>query len=231
LVPGFLTAQWVATLGLLPLTAVLFGQASLAGPLANLVAIPWWSLVVVPLALLGTGLEGLNAGWGGWAWRMAAWCFDLSWPLFGWLAERRVALWCLPVVRWYPLRLALLGALWLLLPRGVPGKALAALLWLALLWPDRGLPRHGEAELVVLHVGQGLSVLVRTARHAYLYDMGPAVPDGYDAGERVVVPALLALGVRRLNGAIVSHSDADHAGGLGAVMRRFPAPARLAPHG
>src|SRR5690606_36783830 len=50
-------------------------------------------------------------------------------------------------------------------------------------------------------------------------------------GERVVVPALLALGVRRLDGAIVSHSDADHAGGLGAVMRRFPASALFAPHG
>src|SRR5699024_10239242 len=56
-------------------------------------------------------------------------------------------------------------------------------------------------------------------------------PDGYDAGERVVVPALLALGVRRLDAAIVSHSDADHAGGLGAVMRRFPARALFAPHG
>ena len=231
LVPGFLTAQWVATLGLLPLTAVLFGQASLAGPLANLVAIPWWSLVVVPLSLLGTGLEALQAGWGGWAWRLAAWCFDLSWPLFGWLAESRFSLWWLPEARWFALPLALAGAFWLLLPRGVPGKWLAALLWLPLLWPDRELPRHGEAELVVLDVGQGLSVLVRTARHAYLYDMGPAVPDGYDAGERVVVPALLALGVRRLHGAIVSHSDADHAGGLGAVMRRFPASARFAPHG
>ena len=231
LVPGFLTAQWVATLGLLPLTAVLFGQASLAGPVANLVAIPWWSLVVVPLALLGTGLEAVQAGWGGWAWRLAAWCFDLSWPLFGWLAESRFSLWWLPEARWYALPLALVGAFWLLLPRGVPGKALAVLLWLPLLWPDRELPRHGEAELVVLDVGQGLSVLVRTARHAYLYDMGPAVPDGYDAGERVVVPALLALGVRRLHGAIVSHSDADHAGGLGAVMRRFPARARFAPRG
>jgi len=231
LVPGFLTAQWVATLGLLPLTAVLFGQASMAGPLANLVAIPWWSLVVVPLALLGTGLEAVQAGWGGWAWRLAAWCFDISWPLFGWLAESRFSLWWLSEARWYALPLALLGAFWLLLPRGVPGKSLAVLLWLPLLWPDRELPRHGEAELVVLDVGQGLSVLLRTARHAYLYDMGPAVPDGYDAGERVVVPALLALGVRGLQGAIVSHSDADHAGGFAAVMRRFPAPARFAPHG
>src|SRR5690606_27207254 len=51
IVGHFLSAQGVATLGLLPLTVVLFGQASLAGPLANLVAIPWWSLVVVPLSL------------------------------------------------------------------------------------------------------------------------------------------------------------------------------------
>src|SRR5690606_11466396 len=58
---GFLGAQAVATVGLLPFTVVLFGQASLAGPVANLVAIPWWSLVVVPLALAGTALEALRA--------------------------------------------------------------------------------------------------------------------------------------------------------------------------
>ena len=33
---GLVASQWVATLGLLPLTATLFGQASLAGPIANL---------------------------------------------------------------------------------------------------------------------------------------------------------------------------------------------------
>src|SRR3546814_2230039 len=45
IVGDFLSAQGVATLGLLPLTVVLVGQASLAGPLANLVADTWWSLV------------------------------------------------------------------------------------------------------------------------------------------------------------------------------------------
>ena len=222
-------AQWVATIGLLPLTAVLFGQASLAGPLANLVAIPWWSLVVVPLALAGTGLEAVHAGAGDWAWRAAGGAFDLSWPLFDWLAASEISLWWLPEPHWLALPLALLAAFWMLLPQGVPGKRLAVLLWLPLLWPDRQLPREGEAELVVLDVGQGLAVLVRTARHAVLYDTGPAVPQAYDAGERVVVPALQALGVRRLDAIVVSHGDADHAGGFGAVQRRFAAPVVFTP--
>ena len=222
----FLSAQGVATLGLLPLTVALFGQASLAGPFANLLAIPWWSLVVVPLALLGTALEAIHAGAGAWLWQLAAAAFDPSWWLFGRLADSPLALLWLSEPRWFALPLAVLGAFWLLLPRGVPGKPLALLLWLPLLWPQRDLPRHGEAELVVIDVGQGLSVLVRTAHHSLLYDMGPATPEGFDSGERVVVPALHALGVDKLHAAVVSHGDNDHAGGFEAVARVFP-PARV----
>lgn len=228
---GFLSAQGVATLGLLPLTVALFGQASLVGPLANLVAIPWWSLVVVPMSLIGTALEAVHAGWGGWIWRLAAGCFDLTWPGFVRLAQSRFALWWLPEPHAVALPLALLGAFWLLLPRGVPGKPLALLLWLPMLWPDRELPAQGEAELVVIDVGQGLSVLVRTRHHALLYDAGPAVEDGFDAGERAVVPALRALGVARLDRVIISHHDNDHAGGVEAVRRAVPVELSLAPEG
>ena len=227
----FMSAQGVATLGLLPLCVALFGQASLAGPFANLFAVPWWSLVVVPLALIGTALDLLWTGAGEGAWRLAASCFDLSWPLFEHLAGSGLALCWLPEPHWFALPLALLGAFWLLLPRGVPGKPLALLLWLPLLWPDRHLPEPGEAELTVIDVGQGLSVLVRTARHSLLYDFGPAVPDGYDAGERAVVPTLHGLGVRALDRMVVSHADNDHAGGLDSVAQVFPAPDRRAPEG
>jgi competence protein ComEC len=227
----FFSAQAVATVGLLPLSVVLFGQASLAGPIANLVAIPWWSLVVVPLALFGTALEAVRGGLGAWSWRLAAWTFDLTWPLFSRLAQSPLALCWLPEAAWYALPLALFGGFWLLLPRGVPGKPLALLLWLPLLWPDRGLPWPGEAELLVVDVGQGLSVLVRTAHHSLLYDMGPAIPDGFDSGERVGVPTLRALGVRKLDVAIVSHGDNDHAGGFPAIARAFPPRLALTPDG
>jgi len=228
---GFLSAQSVATVGLLPFTAVLFDQASLAGPLANLLAIPWWSLVVVPLALLGTGLEALLPGAGNGPWRASAWCFELSWSALSWLGSSRFALWWLPEARSMALPLALAGAVWLLLPRVVPGKALAMLLWLPLLWPARELPRYGEVEVALLDVGQGLSVLVRTRDHRLLYDAGPAVRDGFDAGERVVVPALRALGVHRLDAVVISHGDNDHAGGAGAIRRAMPVAAWHAPPG
>jgi competence protein ComEC len=227
----FFGAQAVATVGLLPLGAVLFGQASLAGPIANLVAIPWWSLVVVPLALTGTAFEALHAGLGAWCWRLAAWTFDLAWPFFQWLSDSPMALWWLPESRWFALPLALFGGFWLMLPRAIPGKPIALLLWLPLLWPDRALPAEGAVQLVVLDVGQGLSVVVRTARHTLLYDMGPAMPDGFDAGERVGVPALRAMGVNRLDMAIVSHGDNDHAGGFPAVSRAFPPALALTPQG
>jgi competence protein ComEC len=228
---GFFGAQAVATIGLLPLTVMLFGQASLAGPVANMIAIPWWSFVVVPLALAGTGLEALHAGLGGWAWRLAARAFDLPWPGFEWIGHSALALWSLPEPAWYAVPLALAGAAWLLLPRGVPGKPLALLLWLPLLWPQRGLPPQGEAVATVIDVGQGLSVLVRTTSHALLYDTGPASPDGYDAGGTVVVPALQALGVRGLDAIVLSHGDSDHAGGYRSVAAAFPPRLQWSPEG
>lgn len=226
---GFLSAQGVATLGLLPFTVALFGQVSFVGPLANLIAIPLWTFVVVPLALLGTVLEALVPGWGSPMWRLGGNCFQWSWQLFEYLAQTDFALWWLPESDGVALGLALLGAFWLLLPRGTPGKWLALLLWLPLLWPERERPRPGEFEMQMLDVGQGLSIVVRTSGHTLLYDAGPAVNDGFDAGERVVVPALRASGIRRLDALVASHADSDHVGGLPAVLKAYPVDISYAP--
>ena len=229
---GLLAAQGAASLGLLPLTVLLFGQASLVGPLANLLAIPWWSLLVVPLCVLGLLLEALVDGAGQWAWRWAGQAFMPSWELFGAMAQSRWALWWLPESSLFAAALALLGAGWLLLPRALPGRSLALLLWLPLLWPQRGLPQaDGAVEMQVLDVGQGLAVVVRTANHVLLYDAGPRSRSGFDAGARIVLPALHALGVRELDLLMLSHGDADHAGGLQAVRDGIPVARVLGPAG
>ncbi|MGH8621782.1 MAG: ComEC/Rec2 family competence protein, partial [Burkholderiales bacterium] len=85
-----------------------------------------------------------------------------------------------------------------------------------------GAPRAGDVELVVLDVGQGVSVLVRTERHALLYDAGPRFGPGVDSGSRTIVPYLRAAGVKRLDGFIVSHDDDDHWGGAASVLHAVP---------
>lgn len=219
---GFLSAQGVATVALLPLTVALFGQASRAGPLVNLVAIPWWTMVVVPLALLGTALEAVVDGAGRWPWQLAAWCFEASWWLFGYAARSELSLWWLPQANRWALIAAVFGVFWLLLPRGSGGRVPALLLCLPLLWPARHGPAEGEVELLVMDVGQGLAVAVRTRRHTLLYDTGPGADDGFDAGERIVVPTLRALGQGRLDRIMISHDHRDHTGGLRGVRRSFP---------
>jgi competence protein ComEC len=50
---ALLKEQWVLSLALTPLSILFFGQISGLGFLANLVAIPWVTWVVTPLAMLG----------------------------------------------------------------------------------------------------------------------------------------------------------------------------------
>lgn len=215
---ALVAAQGVATVGLLPLTVFLFGQASLVGPLANLLAIPWWSFLVVPLCIAGLTLETVQAGWGNAFWQVAAGLFAWSWSLVEWLSALEIAEVWLPESNLLAVALALIGAISLLLPRGLPGRGLALVLWIPLLWPQRGLPAEGAVEMHMLDVGQGQATVIRTHRHVLLFDAGPAAPDGFDAGDRVVVPALRALGIRKIDTLVVSHGDNDHAGGVPSVM-------------
>lgn len=212
-------AQWTLALGLLSLFLALGLPVSLSGPLANLLAVPWVSFLVVPLALLGTAL--LPLPWIGEAllW-LAGGLLEGLFQLLAWLAVQAPA--------WLPAGLPLwaqllvgLGALLVLLPAGVPFRALGLIMLLPLVFAPQRLPGEGRAEVLQLDVGQGLAVLVRTSRHALLYDAGPRYGD-FDLGERVVVPVLRNLGVARLDLLLLSHADSDHAGGALAIQQRLP---------
>lgn len=216
---ALLFAQWAMALGLLPAMLALGLPVSLSGPLANLVAIPWISVLVVPLALLGTSLlwiPGLGeallwlVGW------LLAVLFDLLGLIAGWQSAWLPS--ALPLWAW---GLVALGTLVLLLPAGVPMRALGIPLLAPLVFAPDNRPEEGRAEVWVFDVGQGLSVLVRTREHALLYDAGPRYGD-FDLGERVVFPSLRELGLRQLDLMMLSHADNDHAGGALAIQRAMP---------
>jgi competence protein ComEC len=211
-------AQWVIAVGLLPVLLATGLPVSLSAPVANLLAVPWVSLAVLPLALLGTLLLPLAGVGEGLLW-VAGGSLDLLFRLLALMAQWR-PVWmppALPVLAWL---MVCAGALLLLLPRGVPLRGLGGVMLLALWLPRDSVP-HGQVEVWQLDVGQGLAVLLRTRHHSLLYDAGPARGDS-DLGERVVLPTLHKLGVRQLDVMLISHAHADHAGGAAAIHRGLP---------
>lgn len=221
-VRNFLQAQGVAVLGLLPLTIWFFGQASIPGPFANLVGVPVISLCVVPLALLGLLLSTVSASAADLCWQVSAHAMDWLWCVLEAIADWPGSMMWLAEPGLAALALACIAAFWLLLPRGTPGRVLACLLFLPMLWPDRNPPALGQVDIQVIDVGQGLSVLVQTASHSLLFDAAAASPRGLDMGEAAVVPTLHALGLARLDTLLISHGDNDHSGGMQAVVRAYP---------
>ena len=220
MVHSLILIQLALFVGLLPWTAGFFERVAWTAPLANLVAVPLVSFVVVPLALLGTVLLLVPGPIGAWVlWLAAVVLQGLMWLLDGFASlpiERQ-----LPAVSTAALLLAVIGGIWLMMPRQWPARWLGVLLFLPLLLPRSQLPPYGYYDLLALDVGQGLSIVVRTRHHSLVYDTGPSWRSGSDAGERIVVPALHALGIRKLDGLIISHEHDDHAGGADAVIRRF----------
>jgi competence protein ComEC len=211
-----LQVQWAVTVALLPLLLVLFRQASIVSPLANAFAIPVVSFLVVPAAIAGMLLP-----------------FDLLL-----LASERVMRFCLRVLEWlsglpdavwiqhapplWAVALAIAGACWVLLPRGVPARWLGLLLCLPMLVIVPAAPPPGAARVWVLDVGHGFAMTVQTHRHVLQFDTGPAFGFNSDAGERVIAPFLRAIGVTRIHRLIVSHDDADHTGGVQSLLASLP---------
>ncbi|HWQ38654.1 MAG TPA: DNA internalization-related competence protein ComEC/Rec2 [Burkholderiales bacterium] len=209
-------AQWAVSVALVPLLIALFQQVSVISPLANAAAIPLISLIVVPLALafIVVPLDLLAQG----AHAVAGVCV----AMLQWLASMPGAAWQQHAPPPWAVAAALLGAGWLLLPRGFPSRWVGAVAMLPLFLTRPAGPAHDEVWITALDVGQGLAVVVRTANRALLFDAGPAYPGGSDAGERVVIPYLRGEGVRALDALIVSHDDTDHAGGASSVLSAMP---------
>jgi len=209
-------AQWLIAVGLCPLLLILELPISLSGPLVNLLAVPWISVLVLPLALLGTLLLPIPLVGEGLLW-LAGGLIDWLFTVLGLMAGYLPA-WIAPAVPLWAWVIGVLGAVLLLMPAGVPLRWLGWPMLLLLVFPPRPLLPEGIADIWQLDVGQGLAIVVRTRHHTLLYDAGPRFGDS-DLGERVVLPTLRKLGVDKLDLMLISHAHADHAGGAPAVAR------------
>jgi competence protein ComEC len=220
-----------AQLAVAPILACEFHQVSLVGFLANLPVVPIAGLLVatgLAASLLGgiggpltTGLHAFNHGLVHGIVRITCFFSEIPggfiWiPAFSWthltLGYAALAVWTL----------GLSGHLRFRRERGVVYGLL--LLSGFMVW-QAGRSLNPTLRVTFLDVGNGDAILVQApSGRTMLIDGGPyrPGPPAYDAGERVVVPALLALGVSHLDVVVATHLQADHIGGLPAVLRAVP---------
>ena len=214
-----LTAQLALLSGLSAVGIFFMGHLSWLGPLVNLFAVPWVSMVTVPLCLLAMVAFLLLPALADSLWLMADWSVNGLWYLLQRLPTESGLIYLpLPVTG---VSIACLAfATWaVLMPRGVPSRWLCALpLLAALLAPSHSPPLR----LTVLDVGQGLAVVVELPDKVLIYDAGPSYSQQFDAGSGIVAPFLRYRGRSSIDRLLISHEDNDHAGGFYGLTASLP---------
>ena len=216
-------AQLCLAAGLLPMMTQFFGLLPVFAPLINFIVVPLFGFFIIPLLLTGVIALALIPVLSQWLLAGADRLLVLVLAVLQWLdSQVPLAFELLPFSGPALAGLLLLPIL-LIWPSPLPGRWVALLLTVSLMLTGTGWSRWQQPDLrvVVIDVGQGLSVLIQLPGYAALYDTGPRYRKG-NAGESVVVPVLRSLGVGRLDTLIVSHGDADHAGGVPGVLHAYP---------
>lgn len=214
-----MTLQLACLFGLMPLTLHWFSYGSVNGFLANLVAIPLVGFIIVPCALIIAVLS---------PWMVLPYSVAI---LKGSIHFLLIYLNFIDSFSKYnihytftdtfsPLALMFVMTLFILMPviRVFPATAV---LGIACLFPHYEKITPGDARINVLDVGQGLSIVVRTARHVLIYDTGMKFYQGGDMGKLAIIPYLRKLGVKHLDKIIISHPDLDHRGGLESLEQNY----------
>lgn len=210
---------------MLPLSLVLFNGVSLAGIVVNLFAVPWVSMITVPLALLGALLELADVG-GYWAFVIADKSVALLFGLIQWIPSG---------MSWHQLSsmslafllFGVIFSLSLTVNLNRQHRALSLLLLLPLLLNALKPPEAFKVN--VLDVGQGLSVVIESQGKVLVYDLGPHYQTGFNAVDAAVLPFLTAKGYRQVDTLIISHSDNDHAGNWRGFLTAMPVNRKILP--
>ncbi len=225
-------AQLGISLVMAPLGMYWFQQASLPGLLANLIAIPVISMLIVPLILMALLVLWLPGPVAGGLLTVAA--YSAHWLLL--MLEHLSSLQPLVfsstrVPGLAATLLAMSGAAIIMLPRGTPGRPAAWLLILPMLLPNGYSHGRTETQIDFLDVGQGLAVLLSNQDYLMVYDTGPGngliSKAGWDMVAGTIRPMIKATG-KSPDLIVVSHADLDHAGGLERLNAGYPSARYLA---
>jgi hypothetical protein len=210
--------QGVVTVALLPVTVAIFGTFSAIGPLANALAIPLFTFVLVPPLLLATA--GYLLPWAPGVWvadrivDATAWVATHMWPSFTGIADLPGALWqaWVPVL-WYVLAVPLV--LLVVLPGTTVLRACAGALLASVFVLRAPRPAAGELWVDVRSVGASMAVVLRTERHLLLYGTGESFGSAGRRFEAQLMPLLSRSGYAALDLWLPGPGNRDSGAALG----------------
>ncbi|MRX26946.1 DNA internalization-related competence protein ComEC/Rec2 [Kangiella sp. HZ709] len=210
--------QWHISLGMALLVVFMFQQISLISFAINLVLIPVFSILLLPLIFISILLEIF---------------FDVNYPIavidnalssiFSWInveSLKSLGLFLKAYIIKPMLFLLLLIYLFLLIPIGKLKALPIMALCLTILTITLNQKKDLVYKLLVFDVGHGSANLIYNDEYAILYDTGFA-NDGFSYAESTLIPTIRKLGIKQINLIIISHKDLDHSGGAKAIQNAF----------
>lgn len=216
-IKGLIIAQWVVCVGL---SMVLFACAlpmSGLGPVANIVAVPLVSFIVIPALFLATLLSLWSAELSMLALSVADFSLQKLWSFLHWLSSIDLNVWFSPFSIWFAV-LGFIGCMFVLTPRvfklHLPGLILIVLA----LFAGRSDRMSDIYRMTVLDVGQGLSIVIESPSQTMVYDVGAKFSPSFDIGSRVLAPYIRYRNISNIDTLVISHGDNDHAGGLEGLL-------------
>lgn len=213
-----LTQLIISTLAI-PIVASFFNEVSLISPIANLFAIPWTTLLILPFLLIGILILPISSTIGHALLEFSDHNITL---LIKFLKVMNQMPYSHVEVPYIPLLVAILiTVLALLMIRKIQWKYRLGYCFgivLAITYtfkPDR------DEYLLALPVGEGLSVLFKSNDKTLLFDTGPYFR-GFDSAEITTLPTLKNMNIKSIDNIVLSHDNQQHIGGTKTIRRAFP---------
>ncbi|WP_046178743.1 DNA internalization-related competence protein ComEC/Rec2 [Domibacillus tundrae] len=230
-----LSVSILSQLAALPVLLVHFAELSIIAPIANLLFVPFYSLLMLPLLLLLFFLSFFIP---------IAFFSSLANGLLMKMDKLAAVMADVPfavIVTGQPdmktaviLAIASIGSflLWEITKNVKSSLFVCSLLLSGIILSNR---YSSEGEVTFLDVGQGDSIFIKLPRNqgTYLIDTGGRVPfekeewterqGGFSVGKDTIVPFLKRKGITKLDKLIITHADFDHAGAAAEVLEKIPA--------
>jgi len=213
--------QYLVAVGLFPMLVLWFQQVPLVGIFANIVAVPYISLIVIPLVLLGIALLCFIFPAGEFVLQLAGQALSVFWPFLDYLSGLKFNLWHSASPSALAFALGMIGILIILLPKGIPARWIGVIWLLPLLYPQSENPEFGDFWFTQLDVGQGLASVIQTQNHSLIYDTGDRYSERFNVGKAVIIPFLKHQHIQHPDLLIVSHGDRDHIGGTNDILAQY----------